>query len=283
MPEGDTVAGLARRLGSLVNGVVTHTDLRWPSIATASLNGLTLREVRAAGKYLLMDFGEAVLISHLRLEGRWEVSYDLPPSSRWLGQKVRAVLALELPAGDKALLLGSQLRKMHLVAPRGVDSVIGHLGPDPLNDRVEFDEELAQRLLLKTFDDVSDSSIGAALVDQRRIAGIGNVIRSEVLFLAQVNPAASLQALAANPAKTELMVRLARDILRMNVNRPHRTTTINQRERLWVYGRERRRCLLCGTPITKSDLLSLGEHGAAVQRVVYWCSSCQSESLTARP
>jgi endonuclease-8 len=277
MPEGDSLAGLAQRIEPLVGSVVTRSDIRWPSLATADLSGRTLTDIRSAGKHLLMEFERWVLVTHLRMEGRWEiVEASEQGHPHGASHQVRAIITLTAPSGQTVHLIGTSLGDMHLVQKSQLHTVIGHLGPDLVNGPAAFDEQLAAANLVAEAGDSSDSSIGAALLDQRRLAGVGNVIRSEVLFLARVSPFATRAEVAEEPGLAERIVGLSRDLLRINVGRRRRTTPLGWPDDLWVYGREDRPCLVCGTPIRRAELSSLGSVQQQVERAVYWCPSCQT-------
>lgn len=284
MPEGDTLARLAASLQPLVGARLTACDLRWPSLATADLTGMTLAEVRSAGKFLLMRFAAAppaddhrglILLTHLRMEGRWTAHPGLSGAERLRGHRVRAVLEFDDDARTR--LIGTSLGEMRLLPEAALPQAIGHLGPDPLDGRVPFDEAEACRRLLTRAGDGTDAFIGTALLDQRRIAGVGNVIRAEVLFLAKISPWDSLEDVAAVPGAAERIVALSRDVLRINAGRRRRTTPVGWASPLWVYGREGKPCLVCGTAILRAQMRG------AVERVLYWCPSCQTENVTAPP
>ncbi|GAA1349570.1 Fpg/Nei family DNA glycosylase [Falsarthrobacter nasiphocae] len=271
MPEGDTLARLAASLQGLTGAEVLRTDFRWPSLATVVLDGARLTSVRSAGKYLLMEFAAAgrsvTLVSHLRMEGRWRAFRVSEGNPGLRGHRVRAVLTLRLGEAEYRLV-GASLGELRLVDTRDVPRVIAHLGPDPLDEAVPFDEAEAARRLVETRGDASDTSIGAALLDQRRIAGVGNVIRSEVLFLAEVEPRRALNAV--DPALALHLARMSRDVLRINADRSRRTTPADWAEATWVYGREGAPCFRCGTPVRREDL-----PGLAAARRVFWCPRCQ--------
>jgi endonuclease-8 len=142
------------------------------------------------------------------------------------------------------------------------DSVVGHLGPDLLDP--EFDEAEALRRLR----DAPEVTIGDALLDQRNLAGIGNLYKAEVLFLTGVDPWTAV----GEVTNLEKVVSVSRRLLVANRDRDDQITTgIRRRgEHTWAYGRFGRPCRRCATPIRRADQGPPGK-----ERVTYWCPSCQ--------
>lgn len=261
MPEGDTVHQAARRLHTALAGhTVTRCDLRVPKLATVDLTGRTVLDVTPRGKHLLTRFeGGLTLHSHLRMDGSWKV---YAPGERWKGgpgHQIRAILG-----NAERTAVGYRLPVLELLRTADEDKAVGHLGPDLLGPDWDPDKALAN--LLAT----PERALGEALLDQRNLAGIGNVYKSEMGFLLGVTPWLPVGEL---PAETASRVpALAKKLLEANRNRPSRTTTGHDRagQRLYVYGRAPRPCLRCGTPIR------LGEQGdGSRSRPTYWCPSCQ--------
>ena len=216
MPEGDTVyrqAVLLRR--ALAGRILTRSDLRFPSIATADLSGRTVTEVVPRGKHLLVrtDGGPdglppLTLHSHLLMEGMWHV---YPRGARWRrpGHQARAVLE-----NAAAQAVGFDLGMLDLVATADEDELVGHLGPDLLGpdwDRAEALARLARHPLRR---------VGAALMDQRNLAGIGNVYRNEILFLQRLHPFTPVAEVPDLGAVVDLSHRL----LHVNRDRSQRST-----------------------------------------------------------
>ncbi|MFE1403610.1 DNA-formamidopyrimidine glycosylase family protein [Streptomyces sp. NPDC058770] len=270
MPEGDTVLQTARRLhAALADRVLTRSDLRVPRFATADLTGRTVLDVISRGKHLLTRIeGGLTLHSHLRMDGSWQV---YAPGERWRGgpaHQIRGVLA----NADRTAV-GYRLPVLELLRTREEERAVGHLGPDLLGP--DWDPDTALRNLL------TDSSrpLGEALLDQRNLAGIGNVYKAELCFLARATPWLPIGELPA--ATASRLVTTAKQLLEANRDRPVRTTTTTttstrtgvvarphgSKVRLWVYGRTNRPCLRCGTPIR------MAEQGA---RPTYWCPHCQA-------
>ncbi|MFE7355794.1 DNA-formamidopyrimidine glycosylase family protein [Streptomyces sp. NPDC057543] len=262
MPEGDTVLQTANRLHSALAGrILTRSDLRVPRFATADLTGRTVLDVISRGKHLLTRIeGGLTLHSHLQMDGAWRV---YAPGERWRGgpaHQIRAVLA-----NAEHTAVGYRLPVLELLRTRDEEQAVGHLGPDLLGPDWNADTALHNLL--------SDPArpLGEALLDQRNLAGIGNVYKAELCFLARATPWLPVGDLASPTAAR--LVTTAKLLLEANRDRPMRTTTgaaprrYGPSERLWVYGRTNRPCLRCGTPIRTAD------QGA---RPAYWCPRCQS-------
>ncbi|MEV6161742.1 DNA-formamidopyrimidine glycosylase family protein [Streptomyces sp. NPDC052052] len=262
MPEGDTVLRTARHLHTaLADRVLTRSDLRVPRFATADLTGRTVLDVTSRGKHLLTRIeGGLTLHSHLRMDGAWRV---YAPGERWRGGPAHQIRAVLANADHTAV--GYRLPVLELLRTRDEEKVVGHLGPDLLGP--DWNPDIALRNLLS--DPVRP--LGEALLDQRNLAGIGNVYKAELCFLARATPWLPVGDLAAPTAAR--LITTARQLLETNRDRPIRTTTGTAspgrptRERLWVYGRAHRPCLRCGTPIRAAD-----QDG----RPTYWCPCCQS-------
>jgi endonuclease-8 len=258
VPEGDAVWRTARRLDQGLSGrTLVRTDFRVPAIATADLAGGTVVETVSRGKHLLtrIDHDEKwTLHTHLKMEGSWRV---YARGERWgkAGHTARVVL----DAGDK-VGVGFQLGIVELVLREHEDQVVGHLGPDLLGP--DWDEHEAVRRL--TAD--PDRPLGEALLDQRNLAGIGTIYRTELCFLTGYDPRSPV-GVVADPLR---MVRLAHSLLFQNRHLPQIATTGDKRRgrSLWIYGKRHERCPRCGTPIEYGEL---GEQA----RSAYWCPSCQ--------
>ncbi|MFJ5547242.1 Fpg/Nei family DNA glycosylase [Streptomyces sp. NPDC093225] len=257
MPEGDTVWHAAHRLHEALAGeVLTTCDLRVPRLATVDLTGRTVLDVTPRGKHLLTRVeGGLTLHSHLRMEGAWRL---YAPGEKWTGGpafQIRAVL------GNSAhTAVGYRLPVLELLRTAAEPKAVGHLGPDLLGP--DWDPDAARANLLRD----PARPLGEALLDQRNLAGIGNVYKCELCFLSQVTPWLPVGELPEPDRIVELAHRL------LEANRAHpgrRSTTGSHRpgQTLYVYGRARRPCFRCGTP-----LRSAPQDG----RPTYWCPRCQS-------
>jgi endonuclease VIII len=258
MPEGDTVWLASVRLHDALAGrVLTRFDLRVPQHATANLAGHAVTQVLARGKHLLTRIdGGLTLHTHLRMDGSWHLAR---PGSRWPcpAHQVRAVLE-----NAERQAVGCRLHDVVLLPTAEEDRLVGHLGPDVLGP--DWDAQEAVRRLAAQ----PDRAIGQALLDQRNLAGIGNLYQAETLFLGGVSPFSRVRDVPDLPR----VVATAARLLRANRHHPEQSTTGSLRhgETHWVYGRARRPCRRCGTPI---EVAELGE--PPYQRTAFWCPSCQ--------
>ncbi|MEU5085986.1 DNA-formamidopyrimidine glycosylase family protein [Streptomyces sp. NPDC021356] len=260
MPEGDTVWQAARRLHDALAGkVLTRSDFRVPKYATADLAGRTVLNTVSRGKHLLTRFeGGLTLHSHLRMEGTWRVYGS---GERWKGgpaHQIRAVLA----TADRAAV-GYRLPVLELLRSTEEERAVGHLGPDLLGP--DWNPDLALTNLLAD----PSRELGEALLDQRNLAGIGNVYKSELCFLLRVTPWLPVGALPADRAAK--LPALAQRLLEANRDRMVRRTTGLRGQDLFVYGRAPRPCLRCGTSVRVAD-----QGDGSQERPTYWCPSCQA-------
>lgn len=262
MPEGDTVWLSAHRMHQALAGrTLVRTDLRVPKLATVDLRGHAVESVQARGKHLLTRFDHGwTLHSHLRMEGAWQI---YPAGQGWRGgpsHQIRAVLANAAYAA-----VGYRLPILELLRSADEQRAVGHLGPDLLGD--DWDPAEAVRRLLGD----RDRPIGEALLDQKNLAGVGNVYKSELCFLAGVSPWTPV----GDVPNLARLVTQAQRLLEFNKERTSRVTTGDTRpgRNLWVYGRRRASCARCGTPVRHVEGAHRGVPGE--ERVTYWCPSCQ--------
>ena len=254
MPEGDTVYRAARNLNLvLARQTLTRCDIRVPEYATVDLTGESVDDVVSRGKHLLIRVGEQSIHTHFKLDGSWQI---YRPGVKWRrpGWQARIILA-----NDKWVTVGFQLGVVEVVPRNAESTVVGHLGPDPLGRDWEAGEAL-RRLLSGP-----GTPVGLAIVDQRLIAGLGNVYRSELCFLRGVLPTRPM----GEVDKPEKLVELAQRLLDANKNRVERTTTGKLRGATsWVYRRDGKPCYRCDTMILRGIL-------GDPPRDVYWCPRCQ--------
>ena len=257
MPEGDTVYRSASNLNAVLAGqVLTRCDIRVPAFATLDLTGETVDEVLPRGKHILMRIGEYTLHSHLKMEGSWHIYL---PGSRWRRPEwqARAILG----TADH-LAVGFELGLFDVVRRIDEDSIVGYLGPDLLGP--DWDPDLALENLVRD----PERPIGVALLDQRVLAGLGNVYRAELCFLRGILPTRPV----GEVDHPEKVIDLAHRLITANRDRAERTTTGNlHRDRTWVYGRTGGACRRCGTRIEHGEL---GDNALQL-RQVWWCPSCQ--------
>jgi endonuclease VIII len=257
MPEGDTVYKTATlQNAALAGAVLTGFDLRVPKFATADLTGETVHEVISRGKHLLHRIGGFTLHTHLKMEGAWRT---YAPGEKWRRPafQARAVLTTA-----DVVSVGFELGTTELLRREDEEAVVGHLGPDLLGP--DWDAADAVSRLAANPDD----AIYIAALDQRNLAGIGNVYANEMCFLRGVLPTRPVSTVEVAP-----FVDLAERMLQANKDRWVRSTTGDLRpgQTSWVYGRRGRPCRRCGTRLLG------GELGRDMQeRTVTWCPSCQS-------
>ncbi|MBK5305131.1 MAG: Fpg/Nei family DNA glycosylase [Frankiaceae bacterium] len=259
MPEGDTVWLAGQRMNDALGGrVLTTSDVRVPQLATTDLTGREVLAVVPRGKHLLTRMeGGLTLHTHFRMDGTWHL---YRPADRWRGGpdwQVRVVLA-----NADRVAVGYRLPVVDLLDTADEERVVGHLGPDVLGPDWSTDEAV-RRLLADP-----GREIGMALLDQRNLAGIGNLYRSEMLFLRGLTPWVVVGEVPDLPSLVELGRRL------MLANRGHveQITTGSKKrgETHWVFERQGRPCRRCGTTVAS------GEQGdPPYQRLTYWCPRCQ--------
>ena len=245
MPEGDALARAARRLQVLV-GERVEVETPHPRAAVKRLaerlDGRRLLEVEAAGKNLLLRFeGGVVLRSHLRMSGRWQVS---PRGSKLVGRPWLVLRGAE----REAVLWNGPVLELD-------DRAIRRLGPDILGQPPDLDTMVAN--LRRD----SRRAVGDALLDQRLVAGIGNVWKAEALWQARVSP-------------WRPVADVSDEELRAVLESAHELMTASLEtggERRFVYNRAGRGCRRCGTPIEA--------HGQGDDnRTAYWCPACQPDA-----
>jgi endonuclease-8 len=286
MPEGDSIYRAARNMHRVLAGhVVTKFDTAYAHLDRVNVDtpiaGRTIERVASAGKHHLIVFGpptrglgalgqsgDLILRTHMRMNGSWHLYRH---GERWWrgpqAMRVRVdtadwvAVAFDVPVAE--FVTAKQLASSDPVAT---------LGPDLLGR--EFDRDEAVRRLIAG----AHQPIATSLLDQRLVAGIGNIYKSETLFLAGVNP---FTPTAAVPKPVlEHLLDIARRLLHDNVvegTSPRIQTYRNLRmlnpasshdESLWVYGRAGKPCRKCGTPI---EMKKMGVDA----RSTYWCPSCQ--------
>lgn len=258
MPEGDTVWRMARQQHDALAGrVLTASDFRVPAFATLDLTGETVHEVASRGKHLLHRIGDLTVHSHLKMEGSWRLFH---PGERWSRPafQARAVLTAE-----NVQSVGFELGILEVIPTAEEHTVVGHLGPDLLG--ADWDAVIATARL------TADPSVPVftALLDQRNLAGIGNVFANELCFVRGLLPTRPIGDVDDVPG----LVSLAHRMLHANRSRSIRVTTGDTRpgRRSWVYGRTGRPCLRCGTPLRGGELGRVpGE-----ERMMSWCPQCQ--------
>lgn len=252
MPEGDTVFRTATKLREALEGkALTRCDVRVPKFATVDLTGCVVDEVLSRGKHLFIRVGDTSIHSHLKMEGTWLIGGQI---RRVPEHKIRILLVT-----NDSRAAGVDLGALEIL-PREHDmDAIAHLGPHLLGD--DWDPRIARANL--TAD--PHRPLAEALLDQRVMAGVGNVYANELCYVTGYLPTTPVSKVK-DPLR---MVQRARDMLWLNRSRVNRTTTGDTRSgrELWVYGRRGRPCRRCDTTI---------ESDSSGDRVSYWCPVCQT-------
>ena len=258
MPEGDSVFLAASRLHvALAGHELVATDFRVPRYATVDMSGRRMTEVIARGKHILMrtDHGSTIH-THFKMEGEWHL---YRPGERWRGPGWQVRLVLET---ERWSAVGFRLGVVDVLPTARESEVVGHLGPDLLGP--DWDDEVA----LKNLAGDPERPIGAALLDQTLMAGLGNIYKSEICFLSGIDPWTRI----ADVPDLDKVVALSKRTIEANRGTGMQITTGDNRpgRRHWVYGRKGEPCRRCGTPIEKKK-----EVAGTRERVTYWCPTCQ--------
>jgi endonuclease-8 len=260
VPEGDTVWRAARTLDRALSGqTLTRSDFRVPAHATWDLAGATVAETLSCGKHLLtrIDADQLwTLHTHLKMEGGWRV---LRPGQRWPRPAHTARVVLETA---DAVAVGFQLGIVEIVPRDREPDIVGHLGPDLLGPDWDADEAV------RRLQEQPDRAIKVALLDQRNLAGVGNMYANELCFVAGVAP----ETPVGRVPDLRRVVGRAHQMLDLNRHRAVQSTTgdLARGRTLWVHGRGGQPCRRCGAPIVET---SLGPEGQ--ERVTYHCPRCQ--------
>jgi endonuclease VIII len=270
VPEGDTIFQTAAALRPLLLGQqILAARGKRPGPAIERVVGSHVTSVEPIGKHMVIRFDNGLALhTHMRMVGTW---HRYAPGEPWKIAAWKARVVLEVPA-HVVVCFNAPVAELMDERAVALHPALSSLGPDLLGD--EFDAEQAFRRLRAS----PDSEIAEALLDQRVMAGVGNVFKSEILFLESVNPWTRVSSL--DEAKLRAIVATARRLLRMNATpvRPHRVTTRGDASArgssLWVYGRANRGCTRCGTRIRS-------RRQGALNRPTYWCPGCQPDRAPA--
>ncbi|MGI9145372.1 MAG: Fpg/Nei family DNA glycosylase [Chloroflexota bacterium] len=264
MPEGDTIFQTAAALRPLLVGsTILAAHARTPGPAVERLVGSHVTSVEPLGKHMLIRFDNGLALhTHLRMSGTW---HRYAPGETWKIPAWKARVVLEVP---EHVVVCFNAPVAELMDERAVElhPSLQSLGPDLL--AAEFPGDVA----LQRFKARPDFEIAEALLDQRAMAGVGNVFKSEILFLESVNPWTRVSSLP--DATLGRLIRTARRLLLDNARPgdPHRVTTRGDASAtsnsLWVYGRAHLPCTRCGTRIQV-------RRQGPLNRPTYWCAACQ--------
>lgn len=278
MPEGDTIYRSARALQRAIGGqIVTGFETGLAKLARtnddAPIAGRTVQKVESRGKWLLIYFsGDLILLTHMLMSGSWHL-YRV--GERWRAPYSQMRLAIQTPEWQ-AIAFNVPVAEFHTSCSLERCPQISRLGPDILSSNFSVDEGIKRlsKFALKS----PHLEIGMALLDQKVLAGLGNVYKSEITFAAGVHPFRTMKTLTA--PEIERIVDIAQRYMKANVidgkgdgivtySGGRRTTSISDsKERLWVYRRQGKECRRCGGTI------SMRRQGAQA-RSTYWCPECQ--------
>ena len=259
MPEGDTIRSAANRIGAaLIDREIESIETPHPRFGADSwperLAGRKVRAVEARGKHLLMRFeGGLTLHSHLRMSGAWGV---YPRGRHWRRGVHRAWLIIRTAHHDVVQFDGPVLELMTDGRSR-FDQRLAQLGPDVLAP--EFD---SAGFLKRLRSDDPTRTLGDALLDQRNVAGLGNIWKAEGCFAAQVDPWRRLQDVTDDEALA--FIQAVRPLMQSSVE-----NGFPKSETLKVYRR-------AGTPCSRCGVFIEARGQGDDNRTTYWCPGCQT-------
>lgn len=260
MPEGDTIHRAADRLRPALVGKELVRLEAPRAHGRRPQPGTEITAVEAYGKHLRVRFADgSALRTHLRMTGSWHLYRT---GERW--QKGRHLARAVIEVDDWVAVCFSA----PVVELERDDTATAHLGPD-LTSAALTDADLDAAV--ERMDALSrDDDIAVALLDQRVAAGIGNVFKSEVLFIHGVDPFAPVADVPV--ATRRALLATAAKLLRANTESAGPRVTFAGSTA--VYDRERQPCRRCGTPVLRRRQ---GEQA----RSTYWCPTCQPRMVAA--
>jgi endonuclease-8 len=249
-----------RLRAALAGHRLVRGELRHPRLVEHDLAGRTVTDVVSVGKHLFTRFDDGrSLHSHFRMDGSWHL---YRPGMAWQrpAYEARAVLATE-----ERVAVGFALHDMELVPTAEEDRLVGHLGPDLLDP--EWSDEHANEALRRLAARGS-SEIGLVLLEQRVMAGVGNLYKNEVCFLSGLSP----WTLTRDVPDPAALITLSRTLMLRNADRPEQSTTgeLGRGRQHWVFERSKQRCRRCGTRIRTAE-----QGDGVYARLAYWCPTCQ--------
>jgi endonuclease VIII len=278
MPEGDTIYRTARALQSAIGGkVVTGFETGLAKLARvnddAPLVGRVVEKVESRGKWCLIHFsGDLILVTHMLMSGSWHLYRT---GERWQMGRSRMRVVIRTTEWE-AVAFNIPVAEFHTERSLARTSEVPKLGPDILSG--SFTVEAGVERLIAYGRENPDAEIAVVLLNQRVLAGLGNVYKSEVAFAAGVNPFRAMKTIT--PREMEAMVDVAQRYMKANVvegkgdgivtySGNRRTThAMNREERLWVYRRQGQECRRCGA------VVMMRKQGVQA-RSTYWCPVCQ--------
>jgi endonuclease-8 len=272
LPEGDTIFRAARTLQRALAGrVVTAFESVYPALTRvdhdAPIAGRVVEAVSSRGKHLLIAFsGDLILHTHMRMHGSWHI---YKPGERWHAPRHEMRILI---ATGRYVAVGFSIPVAEFLTPA---ALAGHpqlrlLGPDLASDAFDRAD------VLRRAGEQPDRTIEELLLDQRVLSGIGNVLKSEILFVARVHPFTPMSRI--DPATFDRVIDVARRLMKMNTLEQSRSMTavtgrrttgsLDPAAKLFVYGRGGKPCRTCGTPVQ-------ARKSGADARLTYWCPHCQ--------
>jgi endonuclease-8 len=278
MPEGDTIFRAARALNKALSGrIVTRFETTFALLARvnddAPLVGRTVERVEARGKWCLMFFsGDVILLTHMRMSGSWHI---YKTDERW--QAPRSAMRIVITCGNvQAVAFNVPVAEFHTARSLERSPDVPKLGLDVLGGQYKTDT--AVRILQEFRRLHPKAEIGNVLLNQRVLAGMGNVYKSEIAFAAGVNPFRTMETISDR--ELERIAEIAQHYMQANVAEAkgegivtytgNRGTTraMDRGARLWVYRRQGQECRRCGA------IIEMRSQGTGA-RSTYWCPSCQ--------
>ena len=274
MPEGDTIFRAARALHrALAGSVVTRFEAAYAHLASVhdntSLVGRTVERVEARGKWLLIFFsGDLILLTHMRMHGSWHIYRT---GERW--QRSSSDMRIQIETANwQAIGFNVPVAEFHTADSLARHTMVSQLGPDVLAKTFDAPAAIAR------IQEHDDDEIAVVLLNQRVLAGIGNVYKSEVCFACGVHPFRRVNSLSQ--AEIHCVVQTSQKFLKANIadgsgdaivttSGMRRTTRqADSSARLWVYGRQGEPCRRCGGSIHSR------KQGTQA-RTTFWCPTCQ--------
>jgi endonuclease-8 len=278
MPEGDTIFRTARALQKAIGGkVVTGFETGLATLARvedeATVVGRLVEKVESRGKWCLIYFsGDLILVTHMLMNGSWHL-YRTGERWRMGRSRMRVVIRTD---NWEAVAFNVPIAEFHTARSLERHSQIPKLGPDVLAAKFTVEDGVARLAAYGRGN--PDAEVAVVLLNQRVLAGLGNVYKSEVAFAAGVNPFRAMRTITRREMET--LVDFAHRYMKANVAEGkgdgivtytgNRRTTgaMDREERLWVYGRKGQECRRCGTAVM---MRKQGEQA----RSTYWCPECQ--------
>ena len=256
MPEGDTIRRLAEKIGQRFIGErCVRCVTRDPRLVGVDLTGAAIVDVDAVGKHLFIRFDNGTTLhSHLLMTGSWTVGSPAR-EPEW-----RRRIELWMETGR---LTGVDLPVVELLETVSEERVVGHLGPDLCGPETPDIYEIADRLRRQP-----DAALATALLDQRNVAGFGNVYAIEVPFIAAVSPNQPVGTIDG----LEHLVGLGAALIRTNATRGPQNTTGRRLDTAdhWIYAHRGRPCPICATTLD-----GYADSASPWRRASVWCPTCQ--------